>query len=43
MPQIFLTFSCTSSFVCNLGILYWYTHTPTVSGELLMSPCLDIV
>ena len=36
------TFFITSSRVWSRGILYWKTHTPTVSGELEMSPWRDI-
>jgi len=32
MSHILRAFSRTSSFVCNRGIGYWNTHTPTVSG-----------
>jgi hypothetical protein len=34
ISQIFSAFAITSSFVCNLGIGYWKTQTPTVSSEL---------
>ena len=40
--QMRSTFFITSSRVWSRGILYWKTHTPTVSGELEMSPWRDI-
>ena len=33
MSQIFLAFSITSSLVCNRGMGYWKTQTPTVSSD----------
>ena len=38
--HIFPTFSITSSQLWRRGIGYWYTHTPTVSGEEEISPVL---
>ena len=43
ISQIFLAFSVTSSLVWSRGIGYWKTQTPTVSGELEISPCRDMM
>jgi len=43
MSHILRTFARTSSFVCRRGMGYWKTHTSTLSGELEMSPGLDMM
>ena len=43
MSHIFWALAYTSSVVWRRGMGYWKTQTPTVSGELEMSPWRDMM